>query len=241
MKRAERHHLKENELKHLAQQARDAYGARRRELSWVLAAVVIMAVAAVGYFGYREYVHARAGTLLAEAMAVQDARIGPPPAPGTVTAAPYFPTERERFQAALARFKAAADAYPSTDDGIYARYKEAAIQMTLGSFSAAATAYQQVIDRAGSGIHGDMARLGLAEAQAQSGQYDQAISTFKELAQKSDGLLPVDGILMELGRAYRDAGKSGDAQQTFNRIVSEFPDSPFNADAKRELESLKKT
>ena len=31
------------------------------------------------------------------------------------------------------------------------------------------------------------------------------------------------------------------AQQTFNRVVEEFPDSPFNADAKRELDALKKT
>ena len=86
-----------------------------------------------------------------------------------------------------------------------------------------------------------MARLGLAEAHARGGQFEQAITTYKELAQRKDGPLPVDGILMQLGRAYRDAGKRGDAQQTFNRLVEEFPDSPFNADAKRELEALKKS
>jgi outer membrane protein assembly factor BamD (BamD/ComL family) len=46
---------------------------------------------------------------------------------------------------------------------------------------------------------------------------------------------------MELGRVYRDAGRAGEAQQTFNRLLEEFPESPFNADAKRELEALKKT
>ena len=81
-----------------------------------------------------------------------------------------------------------------------------------------------------------MARLGLAEAQARAGQYDQAINTFKDLAQRKDGPLPVDGILMQLGRTYLDAGKRADAQQTFNRLVEEFPDSPFTRDAKRELE-----
>ena len=72
--------------------------------------------------------------------------------------------------------------------------------MELGNFSEAAKTYQQVIDAAGSDIHGQMARLGLAEAQARSGQYDQAITTFRELAQRKDGQLPVDGILMQLGR-----------------------------------------
>ena len=36
------------------------------------------------------------------------------------------------------------------------------------------------------------------------------------------------------------AGRASDAQQTFNRLVEEFPDSPFSADAKKELEALKK-
>ena len=98
-----------------------------------------------------------------------------------------------------------------------------------------------MINDAGSSIYGQMARLGLAESQARSGQYDQAINAFKELAQHKDGPLPIDGILMQLGRTYLDAGKKVDAQQTFNRLVEEYPESPFNGDAKRALDSLKKT
>jgi outer membrane protein assembly factor BamD (BamD/ComL family) len=98
-----------------------------------------------------------------------------------------------------------------------------------------------VIDRAGDRLYGQMARLGRAEAQVRDGKYDEAITTFKELAQRQDGPLPVDGILMQLGLAYRDSGKTADAQQTFTRIVEEFPDSPFSLDAKKELDSLKKT
>jgi len=85
-----------------------------------------------------------------------------------------------------------------------------------------------------------MARLGLAEAKARAGQYDQAINTFKDLAQRKDGPLPVDGILMQLGRTYLDAGKRGDAQQAFTRLVEEYPESPFSGDARKELETLKK-
>ena len=101
--------------------------------------------------------------------------------------------------------------------------------------------YQQVIDRAGDRIYGQMARLGLAEAQARSGQYDQAINSFKELAQVKEGPLPVDAVLMQLGLTYRDAGQAADAQQTFNRLVEEYPASAFLAAARRELDSLKKT
>jgi TolA-binding protein len=86
-----------------------------------------------------------------------------------------------------------------------------------------------------------MARLGLAEAQVRAGQYDAAITTFKDLAQRKDGPLPVDGILMQLGRTYVEAGKRVEAQQTFNRLVEEFPDSPFSGDARKALDTLKKT
>ena len=53
--------------------------------------------------------------------------------------------------------------------------------------------------------------------------------------------MPVDGVLMRLGRLYLDAGKTADAQQTFNRIADEFPNSPYAAEARRELDQMKKT
>jgi outer membrane protein assembly factor BamD (BamD/ComL family) len=112
--------------------------------------------------------------------------------------------------------------------------------VVLGNPAEAAKTYQVVIDGAGNRLIGQTARLGLAAAHARGGQFDQAITTYKELAQRKDGRLPIDGILMELGRVYRDAGRAGEAQQTFNRLIEEFPDSPFNADAKRELDALKK-
>ena len=240
MKRTERHHLKENELDRLARQARETVGMRKRETTVAIAAIVIVGAAVLGYVAWKDRINSRAEALLAEGLSASETRVGAPVAPGTPGAGPSFATERARSEAALAKFKTAADAYPDTDAGIFARYRQAGTEMELGNSKQAATTYQQVVDRAGDRIYGQMARLGLAEAQARSGAYDQAINTFKELAQRKDGPLPVDGILMKLGLAYRDAGKKADAQQTFNRLVEEYPDSPFSMEAKKELENLKK-
>jgi TolA-binding protein len=241
MKRTERHHLKENELERFALQARQSMEARRREVTAAIVAVVVIAAAAIGYLAWRERVQSRAHALLAEAIGVQSARVGPPAAPGTPSPSLSFPTERERAQAALTKLKVAADAYPQSDSGIFARYQEGATYMTLNNPASAAAAYQDVIRRAGHGIYGQMARLGLAEAQARSGQYDQAINAYKEMSQRKDGPLPIDAILMQLGRTYLDAGKRTEAQQTFTRLVQEYPESPFTGDAKKELDGLKKT
>jgi len=240
MKRSERHHLKQNELQTFTRQVQGTVEQHKNEATWLIVALAVIGVAAFGYWTWHERVQSRVHAMLAEALVVQEARIGPPAA-ATGGAGLTFPTERERAEAVIGKFKAAADAYPSTDAGMFARYQEASTQMSLGKTADAAKTYQQVIDQGGDKLYGQMSRLGLAEAHALSGQYEQAITAYKELAQRKDGQLPVDGILMQLGRVYRDAGRANDAQQTFNRIVEEFPDSPFNADAKRELDALKKT
>src|SRR2546425_1181606 len=132
MKRTERHHLKENELEKLARRAREAIQTRRRETTAAVVALVVIGVVSIGYWAYRERVRTRAQALLASALAVQEARVGPPTAPGAGTArTPSFATERERSLAALTKFKAAADAYPSTDAGIFARYMQAKIPASV--------------------------------------------------------------------------------------------------------------
>jgi tetratricopeptide (TPR) repeat protein len=239
MKRAERQRLKQNDLGELTRQVQEVFTARQRDLAWIVGVVLVVGAAALGYWAWHQREQQGAQKLLADAMVVAEARIGPPAA-ATGGTGLTFPTERERAQAALTKFKAAADAYPTSDAGLFARFQEASTQVVLGNPAEAAKAYQVVIDRAGNRLIGQTARLGLAAAHARGGQFDQAITTYKELAQRKDGGLPIDGILMELGRVYRDAGRAGEAQQTFNRLIEEFPDSPFNADAKRELDALKK-
>jgi predicted negative regulator of RcsB-dependent stress response len=241
MKRNERHHLKENELLQLASRTRDVIEVRQREVGIAAIVVILISIAAIGYFAWQSRVEGRAGALLAEAIIVGDARVGPPPAPGTPATGPSFPTDREKYEATAAKFKAVADQYPASDAGLFARYREASTQMALGNTKEAAAAYQQVIDRAGNTLYGQMAQLGLAETQAREGQYDSAINTYRGLADNKDGPLPVDGILMQLGRTYLEAGKATEAQQTFNRVVEEFPESPFSGDARKELDSLKKS
>jgi len=97
-----------------------------------------------------------------------------------------------------------------------------------------------VVRRAGNdSLYGRMAQLGKAEAQFASGETDAAIATWKELAAKKDANLPEDAILMQLGRAYQAKGNTADAKKTFTDIVDNHPDSPYVAEARKELDSLK--
>lgn len=98
-----------------------------------------------------------------------------------------------------------------------------------------------MIDQNAGSLYGQMARLGLAESQALTGAYDEAIKAYTELAQRTDGAVPVDGVLVRLARTYVEAGNTAEATKTWTRIVDEFPNSPFTAEARQKLAELKKS
>ena len=151
-----------------------------------------------------------------------------------------YASDTARLEAALSKFMAAADAYPLTASGITARYHAAGVLATLGQTDEAARQYREVIERAGSRIYGQMARLGVADLQMGAGDYESAIALLQEATVPPESFVPVDAILMRLGRAYRLAGKTLEALQAFTRIVDEYPGSLYVVDARRELETLKR-
>jgi TolA-binding protein len=241
MKNAERHHLKDNELAQLTASATDIFQAQRSTILWTIGIVVALIAGIGGYVSYRNRAEGAAYAQLAAALSIEEARVGPPAAFGTQpTAGLSFVSVREKSQAALTKYKEIADQYPSSDAGLYARYRQATTYMALGEPKSAIDTYQQVISQGGDSVYARMSKLGLAEAQAQTGDYEAAITAFRDLSQQKDGPLPIDGLLLRLGRTQIEAGKASEAQQTLSRLVQEFPDSPFTADAKKELDELKK-
>jgi hypothetical protein len=243
MKSTERHRLKENEVAHWFVRLTETYEANKSQITIGLVAVAVIVVAIVGFVMWRGQTSSQAAAMLGDAMTAERAQVAPAPAPGATAPAPApagsYPTEKARDEAALAKFTAVADAYPSLDAGIAARYHAAAMLTALGRHPEAQQRYQEVIDKAGKSVYGQMAKLGKADAEVAAGKFDGAIAVYKELSADKEGPLPVDGILMQLGRACDAAGKPSDARQAFKRIVDEFPQSPYSAEAKRALEQIK--
>jgi TolA-binding protein len=245
MKSTERHKLKENEFARSVERAWQTLDTRRRDITMVLVAVIALLVLAGGYSWWRQSKAAKANTSLAAALAVYEAPVVAPaaPAPGSPMPVPQpgtYGTEQAKLEAALPKFVATAEQFPNTDAGITARYHVAGILASLGRFPEAEQRYQEVIDKAGSRIYGRTARLGLAGAQVAQGKFDSAIAIYTELSRDANSTIPVDGVLMQLGRAYVKAGRQEEATRAFTRIVDEFPQSMYAADARREMEEAKK-
>jgi TolA-binding protein len=245
MKSTERHKLKENEFARSVASARDALSTRGRDITRVLVAAAVIVAVIVGYSLWRGSRNAKAEAALAGGLAIFEAPVVPlaAPAPGSplpVQQAGTYQTERAKYEAALPRLLEAADAYPNTDAGVTARYYAASALASLGRFAEAEQRYQEVVDKAGRSIYGHTGRLGLADAQAAQGKYDSAITIYRELSTDTSSQVPVDGVLMALGRTYAQAGRADEAARAFSRIVDEFPQSVYAADARRERDEVRK-
>jgi tetratricopeptide (TPR) repeat protein len=248
MKRTERHHLKENELAHTLTAAREFIDTRRSMVKTAAIVVVVIAVLAGGFAIYKRRVDSRGDLLLADAMVAFNAPVVPAgalnaeglPAAAQLGATGTFSTEEAKLKAALPKLQAAADAYPDSPAGITARYHLAGAFAALGRTNEAVQAFDEVVKRSGAAsLYGRMARLGKADTQTRAGQVDAAIATWKELASQDAEDLPMDAVLMELARAYLQKGDTQEARKAFTQIVEQHGDSPYLADARRELDNLK--
>jgi tetratricopeptide (TPR) repeat protein len=247
MKHNERQHLKENELAIALTQAQSWADRNSKTLMAALVAIVLVGGGVLAYTMWRSNADTSARVALAEAMVIEEARVMPPAPPAGTTNDPTalggqlpgtYPTEQAKLEAALPRFQAAADGYPNSDAGVTARFHLAKNLVALGRFDEAIPHYDQVIAK-GSGLIVKTARLGKAEAQLRAAKYDPAIATIKEFVDGKDPALPAEALLMELGRAYKLAGKTDDARKTFTQVTEQHANTPFADLAKQEIEKLK--
>lgn len=239
MKAQERRHLKQNEFASTTIQVVETLRSNRdRVVMWSVAVAAIVAIGG-GYWYWQKHTNDEASSLLGVGMSIAQAPIVPPPTlPGATQTAGTYPTDQARQEAALQTFQQVATQYPSTSAGLTARYQMGIALMTLGRLPEAEQSFTAVADKGGSSLYGSMARLGRAESLRYQGKFDDAIKTLTDLAAERDGMLPVDGILMQLAQTCLKAGKTQEARAAFKRVVDEFPDSNFVAEARQQLTNI---
>jgi TolA-binding protein len=239
MKGTERHRLKENELSHVLSDATLRLQEHRRTFGVAGGVIAIAVVAAIGYWGWTTRAQTRAQTLLGDAIVVMQAPVEEPK-PGAKPGVTSYPTVQARAEAALAKFAEVYNAYPSTDAGIAARYYAASALAMLGRHAEAAARFQETVEQAGeNSFYGRVARLGVIEANAQAKKYDEAITAAQALVNNTaDDAIPRDALLIQLGRVQVAAGKKTEAKQTLDKVIADFPDSPYVEEAKRMLTEL---
>jgi hypothetical protein len=81
-----------------------------------------------------------------------------------------------------------------------------------------------------------MAQFAKASIQSNHGETEMAVATLKDLLDK--GGFPKSTVTLEIGRVYEAADKKDEARTYYDKVVTDYGDSPLREDAEAALRRL---
>ncbi len=217
-----RHELKEtDEITTKIQSFTEVALARKKEILTAAVVLVILVGAVAGWRLYAANRNAGAQTQLAQVInAFND---------------PNTKADKERFEKTIAEAEKTRAAYGSLPAATIARYYIGVSQEGLGDTAKATANLEQVIQAGDANIAG-VAKFALAGIYKKHGETQKAIDLYKQIYET--GGYSRSAAVYELARLSEASNKTDEAKTYYQKIVSEFPDSPFRQDADAALKRL---
>jgi TolA-binding protein len=216
-----RHELKEtDEITNKIQSFGEIALARKREILIGLVAVLVAIIAIGGWSIYSRNQNAAAQMQLAQAINAYTDATKP---------------EKERYEKTLAEAQKTMSAYGSSPAGIIAQYYAGMAHEGLGDTAKATENLQQVIQK-GDANQAGVAKFALAGIYKKHGDVQKATDLYKQIY--DNGGYSKSAAVFELAKLSEAANKTDEAKTYYQKIVSEFPESPFRQDADQALKRL---
>ena len=188
----------------------------------VVGMVVAIVLGLVGWSVYSAGVETAAQTALAGVIAIYN----------DVTTE----DDEARFNATIAEAGTVLQDHPGTQAAEIALYYAALGNDGLGNTAESDQMYRGLIESGDETIR-DIARFALAESYKKRDDLERAITEFRALADSPD--YSRGAILYELGRLLEADSKPDEAQEFYEALVAEYPDSPFRIEVDRALRRLR--
>ncbi len=201
----------------------------------VVLAVFGLSVLAIGAFAFQSQRKHAASFALAEALALYETPLASEVAAGSAAAgSASFPSAAEKYKKAAAAFDGVDRAFPTLTAGLRARYFGALCRIELGDYETASKTLQVIAERRDAeALEPSLARLALADIGRRTGAVDKALETYRALVDDHSSVLPRDHALMTLAVTLEDASRRVDAYASYQRLVEQFPNSVYAAEARR--------
>jgi len=226
-KKITRKQLKRNELAETMGRTVDYVSHHRRGVTEGIVAAAVLAALVAGFFLFRAYRENQAGRELSAGLAALDTPLAGQPA--AVGAAKTFPNADDRDKEAVTHLARAAD-HPGTAAGRAANL----ILAARGKTSNAADVFARVA-REGKAEVAASAELDAARLLASQGKKNEAIDRLKRAIESPSSPAPKDSLLFALGEIYEESGSASDARATFQRLITDYPNSPYRNDARQKI------
>lgn len=234
MDRQHRHELKHDkfvdEVGALTERAR----ANQRLLIAIGIGAVALALIGYGIYFYQSNQERQARALLADAIETFES---PLMTEGATQPDPRakFKTEEEKVAASEKLFREVQSKFSRTDSADVAGIYIARISAGKGDIATARNLLQKFIDDHPDHFLVGGARYSLYQMRIDNGEAQQVANELTAEIAKAEPVLPADSLLVLLAQAYSVQGDEAKSRETYRRIVTEFPDSPFALEAQRRV------
>ncbi len=207
--------------------------------NWRQALIGLGAVlaAALVWWGVTAFLGSRtdaASQAIGGALAAYNAPVGSAaPAGATLK----FATDSERLAAAEKAFKSVKSRYRFTPQAKLAELFLARIAADRGDTTQAIRRLGEIASSRSSDPVVRLAMLDLIRLRVARGEGLQLVSELEAMAAGKDPRLPRDAALFHLAQIWQHEGKPEEAAKLYRKLVEDFPDSPYRADAQQRLAS----
>jgi len=207
---------------------------------WLKVVWGVVGVIGIGLIGvlamvYLEHRGEQGRVSLERAMTVYEAPINVlSPSPDDAKS-PSFASEEERRSRARELFTATRSSYGSTRAGRIAGVYLGRIAAAEGDLETARDLWTRFLDSDAADALAASVQLDLYSLARQQGHLDEVIAELQGAVDSPDGKVPVDALLYELGISLEDAGNKEEAQRIFQRLVDEYPASPYSGQARQRV------
>jgi tetratricopeptide (TPR) repeat protein len=222
-----RQDLKRNELAETMGKTVDYVSGHRRGFTEVVAVAVAIGALVGGVFLYRAWLERSAGKSLSEALAILDT----PLAAEQPGAAKTFASAAERRTQADKLLQQAAE-HGSTNSG-----RAAQVILAAGGADKPGQAVD-VFEKAARQARSESAaaaEIDAAKSLAAQGKITEAIDRLKRAIESPASAAPKDALLFTLAGIYEQSGSPADARATYQRLITDYPNSPYRADARQKV------
>lgn len=209
-----------------------------RSILLAVGAVILIGALAIGIRAFLKGREAEAGEALTYAMKVYAAPIDAAAAKPTDTREPSFASQEARRNRAKELFEGIRDDYGSTDAADVAGLYLGQIAAQEGQLDRARELWEDFVDEHEGHILAGQARLNLIELDRQQGKAQELATRLRGLLEETEPPLPQDILYHELGVTLEQLGQRQEAVEAYQKILDEFPQSPYRAEAQERINTL---
>ncbi len=213
-------------------------GSHVRTILYAVVGVLLLAALGVGIYYWRSHQSQNAGQALSKAVKVYQGTVVATGAKPSDPTAPSFPTAEARRAAVKKAMEKVRGDYGSTDAADVAGLYLAQIAAEEGKREEARKLWKDFVDDHPKHMLAAEAQLNLLHLDSQQGKAEDVIKELRALLEKGDTPLPQDVLLHELGATLEQVKRPLEAAQAYQRILDEFPQSPYRTEAQQKVSAL---